>query len=114
MQVSENLSHTEFVLWNIHKLNLFHFISILSSNGALRIIFGESHLAEEFRQITHYLVEQFRQIAHYLAEHLIQKDDILFNEKFLTRMQECKNAGMHVSKYASMQICIQVCKYVSM
>ena len=26
-----------------------------------------------------YLAEQFRQIAHYLAEHLIQK-----NEKFLT------------------------------
>ena len=56
---------------------------------------GESYLAEQFRlithylaeqflQITHYLAEQFRQIAHYLAEHLIQKDDILFNEKFLT------------------------------
>ena len=43
----------------------------------------ESYLAEQFRQITHYLAEQFRQIAHYLAEHLIQKNDILFNKKFL-------------------------------
>ena len=71
-------------------------------------MFGESYLAEQFCQITHYLVEQFRQIAlylaeqfrqiaHYLAEHLIQKYDILFNEKFLTLwMQECKYAGMHV------------------
>ena len=41
---------------------------------------GESYLAEQFRQITHYSAEQFRQIAHYLAEHLIQKNDILFNE----------------------------------
>ena len=49
------------------------------------------YLAEQFCQITHYLAEQFRQIAHYLAEHLIQKNDILFNEKFLTLwMQECK------------------------
>ena len=37
-----------------------------------------------------YLAEQFRQIAHYLAEHLIQKNNILFNEQFLTLwMQEC-------------------------
>ena len=56
-----------------------------------------NYLAEQFRQITHYLAEQFRQIAHYLAEHLIQKNDILFNVKFLTLwMQECKYAGMHV------------------
>ena len=69
------------------------------------------YLAEQFRQITHYLAEQFRQIAHYLAEHLIQKEDILFNKKFLTLwMQECKNAGMHESKYAS----IKVWKYASM
>ena len=56
---------------------------------------GESYLAEQFRQITHYLAEQFRQITHhlaeqfcqitnYLAEHQIQKNDIWFNEKFLT------------------------------
>ena len=43
----------------------------------------ESYLAEQLRQITHYvmvefhrityyLTEQFRHIAHYLAEHLIQ------------------------------------------
>ena len=52
---------------------------------------GESYLAEQFRQIIHYLAEQFRQIAHYLAEHLIQKNSILFNEKFLTLwMQELK------------------------
>ena len=70
-----------------------------------------------------------------MAEQLIQKDDILYNEKLLTlSMQEFKNVGMHVSKYASasMQICqyawiqkyaimqiynyanMQVCKYTSM
>ena len=61
--------------------------------------------------------EQFRQIAHYLAEHLIQKNDILLNEKFLTLwMQECKYSGMHISKYASKQVCkytiMQAYKYV--
>ena len=54
------------------------------------------YLAEQFRQITLYLVEQFHQIAHYLAEHLIQKNDMLFNEKFLTFL----NAGMQVHRYA--------------
>ena len=55
---------------------------------------GESYLAEQFRQIktymaeqfcqiTHYLAEQFHQIAHYFAEHLIQTNEILFNEKLL-------------------------------
>ena len=59
------------------------------------IFFGQSYFAEQFRQITHYLAEQFRQIAHYLAEHLIQKNDMLFNEKFLTLwMQECKYSGI--------------------
>ena len=64
---------------------------------------GESYLAEQFRQITHYsaeqfrqithyLAEQFRQIAHYLAEHLIHKNYILFNEKFY----ECRNASNQV------------------
>ena len=49
----------------------------------------ESYLAEQLRQITHYvmvefhrityyLTEQFRQIAHYLAEHLIQMNNILY------------------------------------
>ena len=77
-------------------------------------------MAEQFCQITHYLAEQFRQIAHFLAEHLIQKYDILFNENFLILLiQECKYAGMHVSKYDSMQVCkkhttIQLCKYASM
>ena len=63
--------------------------------ASFSLLIGKSYLAEQFRQITHYwaeqfrqithyLAEQFRQIAHYLAEHLIQKDDILFNEKFLT------------------------------
>ena len=66
-----------------------------------------------------YLAEQFRQIAHYLAEHLIQKNDILFNEKFLTLwMQECKHSGMHISKYASMQVCkhagMQIYNYAKM
>ena len=52
-----------------------------------------------------YLAEQFRQIARYLAEHLTQKNDILFNEKFLTLwMQECNYTGMQVCKYASMQV----------
>ena len=75
-------------------------------------------MAEQFRQITHYLAEQFRQIAHYLAEHLIQENDILFNEKFSTLwMQECKYSGYtYISKYASMQVCkytvMQVCNYV--
>ena len=69
------------------------------------ILFRESYLAEQFRKITHYLAEQFCQIAHYLAEHLIQKNDILFNEKFLILwMQECKNTGIHTS--------LRVCKYV--
>ena len=54
------------------------------------------YLVEQFRQITHYLAEQFCQIAHYLAEHLIQKNDMLFNEKFLTFL----NAGMQVHRYA--------------
>ena len=89
--------------------------------------FGESYLAEQFRQITYYLAEQFRQIAHYLAEHLIQENDILFNEKFMILwMQECKHSGMHISKYTTMQVCkytsmqiynyasMQVCKYTSM
>ena len=48
------------------------------------------YLAEQFRQITHYLAEQFRQIAHYLAEHLIQKCNILILWKVLDFM----NAGM--------------------
>ena len=52
---------------------------------------GESFLAEQFQQVTHYLAEQFRQTTHYLTEHLIQKNDILFNEK---------NAGMQVRRYA--------------
>ena len=34
---------------------------------------------------------KFRQITHYLAEHMIKKNNILFNEKFLSLwMQECK------------------------
>ena len=58
-----------------------------------------------------YLAEKFHQIAHYLAEHLIQKNYILFHEKFLTLwLQEPKYSGKHISKYAS----IQVCKYTSM
>ena len=97
------------------------FVFVSFQNTAL-FLFGESYLAEQFRQITHYLEEQFRQITHYLAEQfrqiadylaepLIQKNDILFNAKFLTLWtQECKYAGMHVSKYVSMQ----VCKYASM
>ena len=78
----------------------------------------------EFKKGESYLGEQFRKITHYLAEHLIHKNDILFNEKFLTLwMQECKYkyACMHVSKYASnaslqvcMYVCMQVCKYASM
>ena len=40
--------------------------------------YGESYLAEQFRQITHYLAEQFRQIAHYLAEHLILRNHISY------------------------------------
>ena len=66
-----------------------------------------------------FLAEPFRQIAHYLAEHLIQKNYMLFNEKFLTLwMQECKFTDMHLSKYASMQAekyaSKQVSKYNSM
>ena len=66
-----------------------------------------------------YLAEQFRQIAHYLAEHLIPKNDILFNEKFLTLwMQECKYASIRVCKYTIMQVCeyvgIKVCKIINM
>ena len=49
-----------------------------------------------------YLAEHFRQITHYLAEHQLQKNDNLFNKKFLT--------FMHICKYAS----IQVCKYTIM
>ena len=41
--------------------------------GCVAVKIGESYLAE-----------QFRQIAHYLAEHLIQQNDILFHVKFLT------------------------------
>ena len=53
-------------------------------------LYGETYLAEQFCQIPHYLAEQFHQIALYLAEHLIQKNNILFNEQFLTLwMQEC-------------------------
>ena len=33
---------------------------------------GESNLAEQFRQITHYLAEQFHQITHYLREQFRQ------------------------------------------
>ena len=67
------------------------------------------------RSRQNYIVEQFWQITHYLAE---QKDDILFNEKFLALwMQECKYTGLHVSKYASMPVCMyssmQVCKNTS-
>ena len=94
----------------------------------LKIIEGESYLAEQFRQITHhlaeqfcqitnYLAEQFRQIAHYSAEHQIQKNDILFSEFLTLWMQECKYSGMHTSKYASMQVCKysnkQLCNYAS-
>ena len=56
------------------------------------ILFGESYLVEQFRQITHYLAEQFRQIAHYLAENLIQKYDILIQWKVI----EFMNAGMQM------------------
>ena len=55
---------------------------------------GESYLAEQFRQITHYSAEQFRQIAHYLAEHLILKYDTLIQWKVLDFM----NAGMQVCR----------------
>ena len=41
-----------------------------------------------------YLAEQFRQIAHYLAEHLIQKSDIIIQWKVLDFM----NAGMQVRR----------------
>ena len=86
---------------------------------------GESYLAvEQFRQRTHYLAEQFRQIAHYLAEHLIQKNDVLFNVKFLTlwvqecKYAECRYACMQVLKYANMHVCkcasMQVYKYTIM
>ena len=75
------------------------------------------YLAEQFRQITHYLAEQFHQTAHYLAEHLIQKNVILFNEKFLTlRMQVFKS--MQICKYANKQLCkyanTQVYKYANL
>ena len=52
------------------------------------------YLAEQFRQITHYLAEQFRQIAHYLAEHLIKKYDILIEWKVLNFMNASKQVCM--------------------
>ena len=68
---------------------------------------GESYLAEQFRQIIHYLAEQFRQIAHYLAEHLIQKNDMLFNEKFLNASsQVCMYASLQICKHGSMTVCM--------
>ena len=41
-------------------------------------------LSQTFKVGESYLAEQFRQITHYLAEHLIQKNNILFNEQLLT------------------------------
>ena len=60
----------------------------------IAFIFGESYLAEQFRQITHYLAEQFRQIthylaeqfrqiAHYLAEHLILRNHISYQRSLV-------------------------------
>ena len=84
-----------------------------SARLGLPFLKGESYLVVP-PKITHYLAEQFRQIAHYLVEHLIQKKDILFNENF-----ECKYASMQVCNYANIQVCklckdvsIQVCKFI--
>ena len=54
------------------------FLKLLPPGNVIPFLFGESYLAEQFRQITHYLAEQFRQIAHYLAEHLNLKDHVLY------------------------------------
>ena len=101
----------------VEKFSTVFELSSLYRGRTINLI-GESYLAELFRRITHYLAEQFRQIARYLAEHLIHKNDILFNEMFLTLwMQECKYSGMHVNRYASMQACkytIILYKYSSM
>ena len=35
-------------------------------------------MAEQFRQLTHYLAEKFRQIVHYLEEQLILEKLILY------------------------------------
>ena len=53
-------------------------------NKLKSIVFTHKNLLTIIYPWESYLAEQFRQITHYLAEHLIQKNDILFNEKFLT------------------------------
>ena len=55
--------------------------SLLSQKKMFGVKKGESYLAE-----------QFRQIGHYLAEHLIQ-----------WKVLDFKNAG--IQKYANMQVC---------
>ena len=66
-------------------------------------LYRESYLVEQIIRITHYLVEQFNQIENYLAEHLILKNDILFNDYFLTFLALLKEE-LHMQVYANMRV----------